>query len=40
LLGKLCRVIQFAIGSIANDLIQRGKMIAHVAKHVLLHRLR
>jgi hypothetical protein len=40
LLGELCGRIELVAGNISNDLIQSDKMIAHIAKHVLLHGLR
>ena len=35
--SKLCCFVEFAVGNITDDGIQSGEMIAHVAKHVLLH---
>jgi hypothetical protein len=39
LFSKLSSRIVFAVGHVADDLVQSDEMIAHVAEHVLLHRL-
>ena len=34
------RFVKFAVANVTDNFIQAGKVIAHVAEHVLLHRLR
>ncbi len=34
---ELCGCIKFIIGNAPDDLVQAGKVVAHVAQHVLLH---
>ena len=39
LFGKLGGRVEFAVRHITDDFVQGGEVVAHVAEHVLLHRL-